>query len=253
MALTDDCVFRDAVDRGREQIGVEVFSFRYDKQDMEKLRSLLVSFEGHPLTLHGPMRSAELTEKKGSSGLRRSFDAYRRALSLAQEGDARHMVVHTHECFVRPEEKHERMKRCEENIRELALIAQAYGVQLTIENVSLPSKGFPLYNEDEYISLIKRLPECAALIDIGHVHCTGWHMEKLCCALSGRISGFHMHNNDGCEDLHAWLEDGTMDIASALKIMGKYCKNSDLILEYGDTKGKTSDDLLRDAKLVRLD
>lgn len=253
MALEDDRVFRDALERGGEKIGAEIFSFCYDEKEMDELRSLLASLRGHPLTFHGPMRSAELTDKKGSIGIRNSLEAYRRALSLAKEGGACQMVVHTHERFVRQDEKLERMKRFEENIHDFAAIAGAYGVQLCVENVSLPDKGLPLYNEDEYILLIERLPECAALIDIGHVHCTGWRMEHLCYALRGRISGFHVHNNNGQEDQHAWMVDGTMDMGNVLEIIRKYSRDSDLILEYSDTKGRSTNDLLRDVELLRLD
>ena len=252
MALEDDRVFREALNRRKEEIGIEVFSFHYDDQEIKRLRIFLASFVGYPLSFHGPMRSAELSDHKGSLGIQKSMQAYHRALSLAQEWGGSQMVVHTHECHIRHEEKYDRMKWFEENIHDLASIAHNYGVQLSIENVSLPNKGLPLYNESEYVSLIKRTTECSALIDLGHVHCTGWHLEHLCYELSNRISGFHIHNNNGLEDQHMWIEDGTMDIDNALKTIWKYSKESDFILEYGDTEGKAADHLLRDVDMLRM-
>lgn len=246
IALEDDRVFREALDLCGTQLGVEFFSFRYSKEEMKSLRAQLRSLSGHPMSFHGPMHTAELSEKKDSRQLQESFEAYRRALSLAQEVGAKYMVVHTHECFVRPDEKQERMKRSEENIWNLAQLARTYGIRLAIENVSLPNKGVPLYNEEEYIALIHRLPMCAALIDLGHVHCTGWCLEHLCEALRGRIAGFHLHNNNGMEDQHNWIHEGTMDIRRMMKIIRSSGEEPDLILEYGDTHGKNTSDLLDD-------
>ena len=246
MALEDDRFFWEVLEMCGIQLGVEFFSFRYDKEEMESLRAQLRSLSGHPMSFHGPMHTAEMSAKIGSHQLCKSFEAYRRALSLAQEGGAKHIVVHTHECFVHLDEKQERMKRSEENINSLAQLAQSYGIRLAIENVSLPNKGIPLYNEEEYISLIYRLPVCSALIDLGHVHCTGWRLDHLCETLHGRIAGYHLHNNNGFEDQHNWIHEGSMDINGMMKIIRSSDEEPELILEYGDTRGKSASDLLKD-------
>ena len=66
MALEDDRVFRQALETAGAQIGVEFFSFYYDAQDMPALAQQVRSFQGHAMTFHGPMRSAELTAQKGA-------------------------------------------------------------------------------------------------------------------------------------------------------------------------------------------
>ena len=253
MALEDDSVFREALKRGGNTVGVEFFSFRYDTEEMPSLRETLRSFSGHPMTFHGPMRSAELTSEQGSAAWESTLVAYKNALELAQEAGADSMVAHTHECFILPEEKPQLMLRCEENLHVLSELAQKYGVTLCVENVSLPGKGAQLFDENEYIALIHRLPQCKALIDVGHVNCTAWHMDKLCKELGNRISGFHMHNNDGSDDSHNWLFDGTFDVHEARKIVAMYSNQADYVLEYAQTTGKSADDLLADVRLLRQD
>ena len=250
MALEHSDTFFDALHKAGPQLGAEIFSFRYDKEEIAQLKKLIISIKEHPMTFHGPMRSAELTEKRGSVRYDQTMDAYKRAFGLAEAAQATHMVVHTHEVTVEACEKYARMQCFEENIHALSAVAREFGIQLSIENVSPPGKGVALYDENEYISLIIRLQECAALIDVGHVHCTGWDLERMCKSLRGRVSGFHLHNNDGYHDSHAWLRDGTMNVERALQIIAQYGKRADLILEYGDTNGKTADDLLHDVRLL---
>ena len=249
MALEDDRVFRQALETAGAQIGVEFFSFYYDAQDMPALAQQVRSFQGHAMTFHGPMRSAELTAQKGSVELERSFESYHRAFELAQMGGARHMVAHTHERSISLPAKAAAMKRCEENLHSLQQHAASYGVTLCVENVSLPEKGTPLFDQQEYLSLIGRLPECLALVDVGHVHCTGWDLQAVCHTLGTHIAGFHLHSNDGESDRHDWLGKGTLDVERTRKIIATYSNQADIVLEYAHTKGKSAKDLLSDAAL----
>lgn len=251
MALEDDSVFLEALQRGGSNVGVEFFSFRYDTEEMPRLRETLKLFSGHPITFHGPMRSAELTAEQNSAAWQSTLTAYKNALELAQEAGADSMVAHTHERYIPEEEKKQLMLRCEENLHALSEIAKPYGVTLCVENVSLPGKGAQLFDENEYIALIHRLPQCKSLIDVGHVNCTAWHMDKLCRELGNRISGFHMHNNDGSCDSHNWLSEGTFQVHEARKIIAMYSNQADYVLEYAQTTGKSANDLLDDVRLLR--
>lgn len=251
MAMEDDRVFRQALEEGGPELGVELFSFRFDPEEMDDLRRRVRAYSGHPITFHGPMRSAELTAPQASRLWQQSLDAYRRALELAQLAGAAHMVAHTHECCVTRQDKREMMARCEENLHVLSQEAARYGVTICVENVSLPCKGEPLFNEEEYIALIRRLEPCRALVDVGHIHCTGWSLEHVCSALGNGIAGFHVHNNDGHEDLHNWLQDGTMDMVNTRKIISMYSNQADYVLEYAGIGDRSAQDLLRDAMFMR--
>lgn len=71
-----------------------------------------------------------------------------------------------------------------------------------------------------------------------------------CAAMGKRIAAFYMHNNDGREDKHNWLDDGTMDMSIVQKILSMYSNQADFVLEYAKTAGKTARDLLCDAALL---
>jgi sugar phosphate isomerase/epimerase len=90
------------------------------------------------------------------------------------------------------------------------------------------------------------------LIDIGHVHVTNWSLDHLLEKLQDRIGGFHLHNNDGSDDSHDWLDEGTMDVEHALSLIRDHTKCSDLVLEYGSLQGKTLQDLMRDVSRILL-
>ena len=164
IALEDDRVFREALDLCGTQLGVEFFSFRYSKEEMKSLRARLRSLSGHPMSFHGPMHTAELSEKKDSRQLQESFEAYRRALSLAQEVGAKYMVVHTHECFVRPDEKQERMKQ-QENIWNLAQLARHMASGWPSRMFLFPTRASP-YTMKRNISPSFTARPCAPLIDL---------------------------------------------------------------------------------------
>lgn len=63
MALKDDRVFRQALEQGGPLLEVEFFTFRCDTAEMPLLREQARSFAGHPVTFHGPMRSAEMAAR----------------------------------------------------------------------------------------------------------------------------------------------------------------------------------------------
>lgn len=75
--------------------------------------------------------------------------------------------------------------RCLENIGELIRLAKPWGVRLLLENLALPVKGTPLFDQDEYIGLFDRFPDADCLIDVGHLGVAGWDMETVIGSLAG--------------------------------------------------------------------
>ena len=162
------------------------------------------------------------------------------------------MVVHTHERSIAKAEKPALQAQCLQNLKSLAAMASKEGITLRVENVSLPHKGEPLFDEDEYIRLFDLVPDVQALVDIGHVHVTNWSLDNLLEKLKGRIGGFHVHNNFGLDDSHNWLDEGTMNIDNILSMIREHAEFHDMVLEYGSMQGKTSRDLMRDVSRILL-
>jgi sugar phosphate isomerase/epimerase len=252
MALDGEPSFEETLHAFQEKVGVEVFSFTYSKEDLSGLAKRIEGWKGHPLSFHGPMRNVEVTAACGSPEQQLLFDNYAIAFAFAARFGGTSMVVHTHERHLAKAEKPALQAQCLDNLQALADMASKEGIVLRVENVSLPHKGEPLFDEDEYIRMFELLPGVQALIDIGHVHVTNWSLKKLLEKLNGRIGGFHLHNNDGLEDSHGWLSEGTMDADHALSLIRDHAKCRDLVLEYGSMQGKTARDLMRDVSRALL-
>ncbi len=252
MALNEEPAFEETLHAFDDKVGVEVFSFTYSKEELPDLARRIESWKGHPLSFHGPMRDVEVTSACKSPEERLLFENYARAFAFAGRFGGTSMVVHTHERHITKAEKPTLQEQCISNLQALATMASKEGIALRVENVSLPHKGEPLFDEDEYIHLFKLLPRVQALIDIGHVHVTSWSLDNLLEKLNGRIGGFHLHNNDGLEDSHDWMDEGTMDVDHALSLIRDHSEFRDMVLEYGSMHGKTSRDLMRDVCRVLM-
>lgn len=251
MALKGGVVFDEALRRSGAQCGVEVFSFRYAQAEIDGLKRRIEGFAGHPLTFHGPMHTAEMTAAPSTPAWDALFEHYERAFTLARWAGGKSMVAHTHERRITAEEKPRLMAQCRENLQGICALGAAYGITLRIENVSLPEKGKPLFDPEEYIALIKALSSAQALVDVGHVHVTGWNLCALIEALGEKIGGFHLHNNDGRQDSHEWLFEGTMDAEKTLRLLRRHTPCDEAVLEYGGLAGHTADDLCFDIERVR--
>ncbi len=252
MALSEESAFEETLHAFGNKVGVEVFSFTYSKEELPGLAKRMESWKGHPLSFHGPMRDVEVTSVSESPEGRLLFENYARAFAFAGRFGGTSMVVHTHERHLTKAEKPALQAQCLKNLQVLAAMASKEGIELRVENVSLPHKGEPLFDEDEYIRLFGFLPQIQALIDIGHVHVTNWSLMNLLEKLNGRIGGFHLHNNNGLEDSHDWLSDGTMDMDHALSLIRDHAEFRDMVLEYGSMHGKTSRDLMQDVSRVLM-
>lgn len=250
MALSEEPAFEDTLHAFHEKVGVEVFSFTYSKEELPDLAKRIEKWRGHPLTFHGPMRNVEVTSARNSVEWQLLFENYARAFVFAARFGATSMVVHTHERNITKAEKPALQDQCLNNLLALASMSSKEGIALRVENVSLPHKGEPLFDEDEYIRLFDHMPNVQALIDIGHVHVTNWSLKNLLEKLKGRIGGFHLHNNDGLDDSHNWLDEGTMDIDNALSLINEHAEFHDMVLEYGSMQGKTVRDLIRDVSRI---
>ncbi|MBS6952532.1 MAG: sugar phosphate isomerase/epimerase [Enterocloster asparagiformis] len=232
------------------RVGIEFFIHTYSQAYMERMERIGEWVGALPLALHGPFLHVEATSAPGSDAYDTLTQAYERAFRLARRFGCGHMVFHDHERFVRPEQKQPLQAQCLENIETLIGLAKPWGVRLLLENLALPVKGTPLFDQEEYIGLFDRFPEADCLIDVGHLGVAGWDMEAVISRLAGRITGYHLHNNDGKNDSHRRIGDGVIDYSRFFELYRAYTPDADLTLEYGDNHGITAADVRRDVKYV---
>lgn len=151
-------------------------------------------------------------------------DRYRQAIALAKSYGAKKVVIHGgyNPWIYYP------VWYVEQSILFWkAFLQDDPGVEITLENV--------LETDPQWLLDIvtgvgnENLKLC---LDIGHVNAyskisaTDW--LALCAPY---ISHFHIHNNDGTQDRHNPLPEGTMDIKAVLELAETLCPNATYTLE----------------------
>ena len=82
---------------------------------------------------------------------------------------------------------------------------------------------------EQQLQLIRRLddPRVSACLDVGHANAVTRPEYPVCRwieELGSFIGHFHLHNNDGKQDLHNPLTEGTMDMETVLRAIGTFCR-----------------------------
>ena len=220
----------------------------------ELLEAQIPRFRGLPVTLHSPF--VEICTEPGSEAeafMKASFEKAARWYHLF---GATSMVMHTHQAAFDPARRSEKQRRSEDVLLETAEWARREGISLTVENVGYPLKNNVLFDQEEYISLIRRLPpEVGALIDTGHAMANGWDIPAVVEALGDRIRGYHLHNTDDAHDLHRPMYEAGWNYSAEQmdRLLSCICRHSpdaDLILEYAPGEHVTRD--LFEGELARL-
>lgn len=231
--------------------GVEFFLHTYDKEYIRKTARILEWLGRRPLTTHGPFIGIEASSPEGCAEHTAMLEAYRYGFETARALGSRHLVFHTHQRVIFPEEKEQAQAWCFHTIEQLLAMSQKTGVTLLIENLGIQQKGISLFDEQDFIALVERYPQAGCLIDIGHLHVAGWDMERVLRMLQHRILGYHLHNNNGHEDSHHRLLDGTLDAEQFMTLYRRYTPEADLTLEYSDQYGITASDVIEDIRWVQ--
>ena len=218
---------------------LEFFIEPSDKKHTEKLETLLKNLKINSASFHGPYRYFTLTaSEKDWEQMEKDF---KYSIDLACDNKGEFIVLHTNE--VLNDENREKLKeKVEKRIKTLMEYAHEKGIKTAVENVGV--KNNMLYNEDEYIKLIKD-NDYYSLIDIGHAAINKWDIPKVIESLKEKIIGYHLHNNDGERDQHLPISQGKYDISSILEIIKDKTPKANLVLEYSAVtpKEKLTEDL----------
>ena len=78
-------------------------------------------------------------------------------------------------------------------------------------------------------------PRLGACLDVGHANVYAPVSPEIWIEVLGeRIREVHLHNNDGRNDSHAALDDGTIDMRNLLAALRRHAPNADICLECRD-------------------
>lgn len=233
-SLNDPSFLLNAVEPFKGEAGIEFFLHYHDeayRAKMEKAHEWLGSL---PRTVHGPFLRVEATSEKGTPGYDFLFAAYGWAFEIAEKLGCHEMVFHTHQRVIEEGEKARAQQVCMENLNRLVEMGREHGVTLLIENLGIQKKGVSLFDEDDFIRLVNAFPQAQCLIDTGHLNVAGWNAARVLEALSDRIVGYHLHNNDSHADSHQPIGEGTFNYPAFYDLYRRFTPNASLTLEYGD-------------------
>ncbi len=122
-------------------------------------------------------------------------------------------------------------KRSYELLEELVTIAKPQGITIAYENIGGPAVS--LFTQEEYIHALDDVDPCVKyLLVVGHAHINGWDIPEVIDALSDRLCGLHLHDNDGAGDSHLPIGQGTIpweDVFASMKCLSPECV---FVLEY---------------------
>lgn len=195
-------------------------------------------FAGYPTLFHGPYFELEATSEPDSEAAKYMIESYETAFQLCNIFKAPSIVMHTNQRSFEDSEQAHLQENSRSMILRLGEMAKKANVEMTVENVGFNYAHSVLFPEDDFIALIKSLPEdIGCLIDTGHAILNDWDIERVIAELGGRISAYHIHNNPGDLDSHRPLfEDGMKysrcQIVSMFRAMEKHSPKAHWILEY---------------------
>lgn len=206
-----------------------------------ELKKLPVEYSVHP-----PAWDINLTSQ--IKELREAaLDLHIKALDFSHKIAATQMVVHPGFLGSKAFDKGEAGQRAREITNELAKMAKPLGLTLAFENVGY--NGQSIYTFEEYIHALDGVDENVRyLIDIGHANINGWDIGKLIRVLAPRICGLHIHDNNGKEDQHLPMYEGTVKWDEVFEAMKLVPKEAEFILEYAP--GTSLETLVKGEKIL---
>jgi len=224
-------------------VGVELLAFTHDYSYWKLLCGVLGKLTC-PITFHGPYIGIEGTSSPGSDAWRFLMASYEQVFLLAREYGVRHVVYHTTQLGF-PHDRLEKMRAvAEQNMSEILNMAEGAGVRVLVENLPRPYSGAALYGNEAYAEFFTRHPDVNSLIDLGHVNINKMDISSFLRQHAERVKAYHFHNNDGVNDLHRDIYNGTFSYADFMPLYKQYTPQADIVLEYS-TRVKFDEKLLR--------
>ena len=151
-----------------------------------------------------------------------------------------------------PKEKSERLKRAAGRLHRLNRICVREGVNMLVENLAYGRGQYTLCGQEDFIRLFQDDPTLNCLIDTGHALLAGIDVKKVQKALGGRLKAYHIHDNDGKDDLHQRIGTGIIDWQRFFEGARSFTPDAQFILEYGASAVSGLSDYVEDAEKIRL-
>ncbi|MDF1540224.1 MAG: sugar phosphate isomerase/epimerase [Candidatus Thorarchaeota archaeon] len=179
----------------------------------EALRDTL-SPSGLECTLHAPYDDVNLSSLK--EPIRKaSLDIMKDCIDIAGELSSRILVIHAGACPANQLARHEdAIQRFRASLLELAMYAHDQSIKIGVENKQTGLDREIILYPDEHFEIVQEYSDfdVGAVLDVGHANTAGIDLPQYVKLLEPHLIEMHIHDNDGVNDSHQGLGEGTADI-----------------------------------------
>lgn len=213
------------------QIGLELFPLWNTEEYGPLMEQYQERLSQMPISFHEQYYGSEHAVDERDAKYAFTRESTEKTIELAKQLNSRYIVYHYNNMEVNADTREEMLATTRKHLAEANALAKEAGVEYVIENVGVASHKNVIFNEQEFIAECQAMPN-KVLIDIGHAWANGWNLENVIATLKDKIVAYHIHNNDGVEDSHQRIHNGTMDFDAFLGWYQEYTPDADLVLEY---------------------
>lgn len=235
------------------EIGIEIFyewgsETYWDLALTEIMRDRTGKFSIHA-PYQGDIVEMSLTDREDEL-----FEYLRQPFRLYHKFGGDGYVVHINAPYAEeptPEEKAERLKRVEDRLARMNDMCRREGVTMLVENLAYGHGLKTLCDQNDFLRLFENNPELNCIVDTGHAVLGGVDIYAVQKALGSRLKAYHLHDNDGHEDLHQRVGTGVIDWKRFSEGARLYTPDAQFIMEYSAAAVSNFDDYAEDAGKIR--
>ncbi|MFW9848889.1 MAG: sugar phosphate isomerase/epimerase family protein [Candidatus Thorarchaeota archaeon] len=185
------------------------------------------------LTTHAPYDDVNLASLK--EPIRRaSLEIMKDCVDLSMDVGSDLLVLHAGFCPANQISRHEdAIQRFRASLIELSMYAHDRGVKIGLENKQIGIDREIILYPDEHMEIIQEYNDfdVHAVIDVGHANTAEIDLQEYVRKLRPFLVEIHLHDNDGMNDSHIGLGEGTADLPGVLSILRNTKFSGPTILE----------------------
>jgi sugar phosphate isomerase/epimerase len=216
------------------ELGVEIFYEWGGETYWELALNEIMSGRTGKFSIHAPYQGC-ITEMSLTGREEELFKYLMQPFSLYHKFGGEGYVVHMNAPYAAdpsPKEKAERLARVEDRLARLNDICLKEGVAMLVENLAFGHGMKTLCNQEDFLRLFKNNPALNCIIDTGHAVLGNLDIFEIQKALGSHIKAYHMHDNDGYEDLHKRVGTGVIDWKRFGEGARLYTPKAQFVMEY---------------------
>ena len=236
------------------ELGIEIFYEWGAETYWELALTEIMRGRTGKFSIHAPYQG-EITEMSLTPRVDEMIQYLKQPFHLYHKFGGDGYVVHMNAPYAttpNPAEKAERLKRVQERLALMNDICKREGVVMLVENLAFGSGKKTLCTQKDFLHLFENNPELNCIIDTGHAVLGDIDIYDIQQAIGSRIKAYHLHDNDGRDDLHQRVGAGVIDWKRFGEGAQLYTPNAHFIMEYNANAVDDIRAYAEDADKIRL-